>query len=217
MQAATAFAPRTHTNRRVFPRRQARFPAFVGLVDGEAKPAYGLDVGGGGLQLLTRDAIGRSRGDRVVVVATVANRRVELQAERRWNTRVATVEGVRYRTGLRLLAIADADWDFLMAAMTAEVQGLTAGAPLTAVQRDMLLSSTKQHNVAALLAAAGRLTFERGPRPAIDYAFERYLMRNGRACFALEVRSRRTSAGRTTVHTSRILVAIETDGVWLLA
>jgi hypothetical protein len=152
------------------------------------QPAYGLDFGGGGLQLLTREPLA---GDLM-----------------------GSPQGRRYRHGMRLKTMADSDWDFLMRLSIEGDAKIAPGKVLTPGLRDSLLSAEKQHRIAEVLAHAGRLTYQRGHKlPLIEYAFEGYTMRMGTRYHVLNVRSKVTGGSESTEFRTRVLSAIESEGV----
>ncbi len=157
------------SNRRIYPRRRVTFPATY-TVDGETtQPAYGLDFGGGGLQLLTREPL-TERGA-ILLTVMLDGRRLRFHAVRAWTGSLNSHDGPRYRHGMRLKTMADRDWDYLMQLLVKDTRN-SRGSVLTPTARDTLFSAEKQHQIAAALAEAGRLTYSWGQRlPLIEYAF----------------------------------------------
>jgi hypothetical protein len=201
-------------NRRVYPRRRVTFPATY-TVDGRTtQPAYGLDLGGGGLQLLTREPLAAAARGAVELTVLLNGRRVRLQATRAWSDSIGSPQGRRYRHGMRLKTMADGDWDFLMRLTVEGEAKIAPGKVLTPGLRDSLLSAEKQHRIAEALADAGRLTYQRGHKlPLIEYAFEGYTMRMGTRYHVLNVRSKVTGGSEATQFRTRVLSAIESEGV----
>jgi hypothetical protein len=201
-------------NRRVYPRRRVTFPATYTVEGRTAQPAYGLDFGGGGLQLLTREPLTAAARGAVELTVVLNGRRVRIQATRAWSDSISSPQGPRYRYGLRLKAIADGDWDFLMRLSVEDDAKIAPGKVLTSGLRDSLLSAEKQHRIAEALALAGRLTYQRGSKlPLIEYAFEGYTMRLGTRYHVLSVRSKVTGGSGVTEYRTRVLAAIESEGV----
>ncbi len=192
------------------------FPATY-TVDGRtAQPAYGLDFGGGGLQLLTREPLTAGRGA-VEVTVILSGRRVRIAAMRAWTDSIDSPQGRRFRHGLRLKTMADGDWDYLMRLSVEGDANISPGRVLTPGLRDSLLSVEKQHRIAEALAEEGRLTYHRGRKlPLIEYAFEGYTMRLGTRYYVLNVRSKVVDGSDVHEYRTRVLAAIETEGVRII-
>ena len=202
-------------NRRLYPRRRVTFPATFSLDGQTTLPAFGLDLGGGGLRLFTRDPITTRPEKPVSLTAVIDGRKLHFKAVRRWSAAFEAPAGTRYRHGLALRNIKDGDWEFLMN-LSLDASGLHRGV-LSAVELGQMLSPDKQRKVAEELAAAGRLTYQPGSRlPLIEYAFDGYAMRHGVACYRFTVRSRVTKSDGPQEHRTAVLVAIEGDVVKLL-
>jgi hypothetical protein len=190
------------------------FPATYTIEGRTAQPAYGLDFGGGGLQLLTREPLAAAARGAVELTVLLDGRQVRLQATRAWSDSIGSPEGPRYRHGMRLKTMADGDWDFLMRLLGEVDAKIAPGKVLTAGLRDSLLSAEKQHRIADAMSHAGRLTYQRGHKlPLIEYAFEGYTMRMGTRYHVLNVRSRVTGGSEATQFRTRVLSAIESEGV----
>jgi hypothetical protein len=204
------------SNRRIYPRRRVTFPATYTVDGHEARPAYGLDFGGGGLQLLTREPLGAAARGAVELTVMLNGRRVRIHAVRAWTDSLSSPQGRRYRHGMRLKTMADRDWDYLMQLLVEDTK-ISPGTVLTPGLRDSLLSAEKQHRIAEALAHAGRLTYQPGRRlPLIEYAFEGYTMRMGTRYYALNVRSRVSDGAVASEHHTHLLAGIETEGVRIL-
>lgn len=207
---------RSAPNRRHYVRRQRTFPATYSLDGHTAHPAYGLDVSGGGLRLLTREPLSVDGQKPLTLVAVLDGRQVHLEAFPRWSAPVVSAGGTRYRHGLRMAAIADADWDFLMR-IALDDAGISPGKPLTDEQRDLLLSSEKQQRIAESLAVAGRATYRRGQKlPPLGYAYESSTVRDGVRWYVLTVRSQTSETLLAREFRTRVLASIESDQVRVL-
>jgi hypothetical protein len=204
-------------NRRLYPRRRTTFPATYRSVGRNPLPAYGLDVGGGGVQLLTREPLPAQVPMRLTIDAMFDGRRLTVDAISCWSASTVEKDGRRYRHGLKLLTIKDADWEFLMALSAEAGNGRFATGLLTAGQLSAMLSPAKLHAVADALKGLERLTYAPGHRlPLIEYVFDGYSMRAGVPYYRFTVRSRVTVEHRTRECKSSVLVAIETDAVRVL-
>ena len=167
------------------------------------------------MRLFTRDPITTRPEKPVTLTAVIDGRKLHFKAVRRWSAAFEAPAGTRYRHGLALRNIKDADWDFLMN-LSLDGEGIHRGV-LSAVELGRMLSPDKQRRVAEELAAADRLTYQPGARlPLIEYAFDGYAMRSGVACYRFTVRSRVNRPDGPQEHRTPVLVAIEGDIVKLL-
>ena len=206
----------TEDNRRLYPRRRVTFPATFTLDGHTRHPAFGLDLSGGGVQLFTRDKIeGATKS--LSLVAVLSGRHVAMRTTRCWSSTIEAPSGKRYKHGLKLQRIDDADWEFLMnLTLEGDGQGLLGGV-LTPGQLGRMMSPQKQHWVAETLAAAGRLTYNAGNAlPLIEYTFDGYTMRQGVPYYRFSVRSKIQKADGPQECRSRVLVAIEGETVRLI-
>lgn len=205
-------------NRRLYPRRRLTFPATF-TVDGETTslPAFGLDLSGEGMRLFTRDPIPSGPRRALSLLAVVEGRKVEMRAHRRWSSAFQAPGGMRYRHGLELHGITDHDWEFLMNLTLEGGDGALRRAVLTALEVNRILGVAKQQKVVLALADAGRLAYDGGPRmPPLEYAFERYVMRQGTGCYKLAVRGAAPRHTGATKLAASVLVGIKTDLVKIL-
>jgi hypothetical protein len=212
----SASADRSAPDRRHYVRRQRTFPATYSLDGQTALPAYGLDVSGGGLRLLTKEPLAVDGRKPVALVAVLDGRQVHLEATARWSAPIASAGGTRYRHGLRLAQIADTDWDFLMR-LALDDAGFIPGKVLTDDQRDVLLALDKQQKIAEQLAIAGRATYRPGQKlPDMAFVYETCVARDGQRWYGLTVRSTTSETLLAREHRTRVLVAIESDQVRVL-
>lgn len=205
-------------NRRLYPRRRSTFPATF-TVDGTTSfPAFGLDVSGGGLRLLTKNQLPGDVKRSVSLLLMLEGRKVRLDCTRLWGETVPAPDGQRFRYGMKLKAIADGDWEYIMALTTSEAGvEVLEGAVLTGAQRDALLKAETQHRVAELLSQADRLDYNPGHRlPLIEYAFDGYAMRRGTPYYAFTVRSKKSRVHDQQEFHTKTLVGIEHPLVRLL-
>lgn len=205
-------------NRRLYPRKRSTFPATFTLDGSNSFPAFGLDLSGGGMRLLTKNQLPPNGAMKVSLLVMLDGRKVRLDCIRKWEETVAAPDGKRYRYGLKLKAIADGDWEYIMALTTSdETVEVHEGAVLTGAQRDALLPPETQHRVAEALAHAGKLEYSPGNKmPLIEYAFDGYAMKRGTPFYAFTVRSRANRPDGTQEYRTKTLVGIEAAIVRLL-
>ncbi|MFN2461551.1 MAG: PilZ domain-containing protein [Candidatus Velthaea sp.] len=98
-------------NRRKFPRKRKPYRATYS-VDGTAqRPAIGLDISGGGLCILTQEAVGR---DEFEVRATLDARTIRMRAKTVWHDKVTHQGRTVWRYGMRFTGIPADDWDAII-------------------------------------------------------------------------------------------------------
>lgn len=180
-------------------------------------PAVGLDIGGGGLCLLTQQPIPADIHELSVVVL-IDEKPVPVTGMVKWNDTIKYKEKDHFRYGLKLLKIADGDWDTMMNSLSVQLGlGTPAnGSVLTAKQRDQLIPARVQEQISDALVKRERLDPPRHDcLPLTEYKFEGYTMRKSVPMYKLSVRSKaRNLSGRDlNEFRTTILVLIEGNGV----
>ncbi len=182
-------------------------------LDGSVHPAFGMNIGGGGMCALTQTAL---RGRKIEFSADVAGKRLIFVAEIRWTRPVPGAAG-RVLTGMHFVSIGDRDWNALVAYVLEDPVGsdLGAGSLLTAQQRDSMLPAGKQRRLAQMLVERGRMVDPGAGRlPLIEYGFGGYVMRGGTAYYVLHVRSKGHGNGYELIDFRTTLeAAIEGEGI----
>jgi len=207
-------------NRRIYPRRRNTYPAAY-VDDGSAqKPAYGLDISGGGMCLLTKEPIPPAVLKNLELLVMIGDRKVRFTGAGCWAVPMKVRGTTHYRYGVRLKQIADRDWDYVMEHSLGGEGGpqLTPGTLLTESQRATILPLEKQHRIAESLAVKKKLDY-RGDKqlPLVEYTFNDYVMQRGTPFYRLTVRSKMTNPDRsTTEYRTAVLVAVEGSAVKVL-
>jgi hypothetical protein len=206
------------TTRRTYPRRKVTFPMSYAGPDGASRPAFGLNVGGGGVCMLAREAVAPLEGRRLELYATLGGARSTFEAVIRWQAPIVVRGETEYRLGIKIASIPDKEWDTLMAFSLAEGNdGIAAavGSILTTQQRDSMLPVEKQQRIAARLMEMHRLTNPGDGRlPLIEYIFSGYRMLNGVASYRLKIRSKTVDRdGSGSEYHTNLDAAIENAGI----
>ena len=215
LQAATKVA--STEDRRRYPRRAKPFQAVYWPTPEMRFPAVGLDIGGGGLCLLTQQPI-PAGGQELSIVVLVDERPVPVTGTLKWADTIKYKDKEHYRYGVKLTKISDADWDAMMNALSVQI-GLgtpASGSVLTAKQRDTLIPAKVQGEITEALVKRGRLDApQHDCLPLAEYKFEGYTMRKSVPFYKLTVRTKmRTASGRDlNEFRTTILVLIEGNGV----
>jgi hypothetical protein len=188
----------------------------------ERKPAIGLDISGGGLRILVKDAV-EHKGLDVPVVVLIADRPVQLSAKVLWVDKTQHQGADHYLYGLKLSKIADHEWDRIMEwtieeAAPVPASDLQVGSILSAVQRDSMIPVPRQTEVVKRLAEKGRVDAPGDGRlPLVEYKFDGYKMRMGIPYYKLSVRSKKTEKDHSfTEYRTSVLARIESEGVVVL-
>jgi hypothetical protein len=207
-------------NRRTYPRRRTTFPAtYIGEANTQ-KPAFGLDISGGGLCLLTQEQLPPSLMKHLSLLAVVGEKKVRFECSGAWGVPIMVRGQKHFRYGMKMKQIADHDWNHVMDhSLDGEGgPGLTMGSILTAHQRDTILPIDKQHHLAEALSVKQRLAIGKDGRlPLVEYTFTGYAMQRGVPYYKLAVRSKvATSDHHVKEFKTNVLVAIEGDGVKVL-
>lgn len=224
-KSASAPAPQTVTkvaaaeDRRRYPRRAKPFQAVYWPTADMRFPAVGLDIGGGGLCLLTQQPI-PPEAHEVSIVVLVDEKPVPVTGLVKWTDTIKYKEKDHFRYGLKLVKISDADWDGMMNALSvhAGLSSPTSGTVLTAKQRDELIPKAVQIQITDALVKRQRLDApHQDCLPLTEYKFEGYTMRKSVPFYRLTVRSKmRDLTGRNLDEfRTTILVLIEGNGVVL--
>ena len=200
--------------RRRYPRRSKPFQGVYYTEPGDHVPTVGLDISGGGICLLVQKPISDPT-QLLTLGVMVGDKPFSVVGRVLWSN-VYQVKGVdHYRYGIKLSTIADADWERLMHWILDGGAGTAPeGSHLTDAQRDELLASEVQSQIAEALVERERLDPPgAGRAPRIEYVFERYTMRLGTPYMAFRLHTRHSDLYKRTIeeHDTRILVGCE-DG-----
>lgn len=210
-------AAQAEKNRRSYPRLRKLLHAAYFNTDNAKFPAFVLNIGGGGLCMLTREQL-RPDAESIPVVTLIEDKPLQLAGVIRWRDTVPVKGKEHYLYGLKLQQISDRDWERLMNfSIAGGVGEVNIGAVLSATQRDTIITNEEQLMVSRLLVKRERLEPFEGERlPLIEYKFEGYAMKAGTPFYKLNVRSRAKRAGDMAEFHSDVLVGIDSTKVQLL-
>ena len=175
----------------------------------ERIPTVGLDAGGGGICILLQTPVKEAAAAELTIGAMIENQPLTMIGRVCWGDVVKVKGSDHYRYGLKLESIADEDWDRLMQWSVETNSEYREGEPLSEPQRDALLISQTQEEIARELLARERIDpFGENRLPPIEYHFRKYTMRQGVPYVWLLVRSRCSDRINHTVvdHMTNILV-----------
>jgi hypothetical protein len=98
-------------NRRKFPRKRKPYRAAYSLDGKSTRPAIGLDISGGGLCILTQEAVGLEEFE---IRAEIETRQIRMRAKTVWQDNVQHQGRKVWRYGMRFTGIPADDWDAIM-------------------------------------------------------------------------------------------------------
>jgi hypothetical protein len=204
-------------SRRNFPRLRKLLHAAYFNAENTKFPAFVLNIGGGGLCILTREPLTPDI-DSIPVVTLIEDEPLQLAGVIRWRDTVPVKGKEHYLYGLKLQQISDRDWERMMNfSIVGGVGDVKIGEILSATQRDMMITSEEQLLIARLLVDNERLQpFADERLPLIEYTFGGYAMSDGTPFYKLTIRSRDQRGGDTVEFHSDVLVGIESTKVQLL-
>ena len=204
-------------NRRSFPRLRKLLHAAYFNAENAKFPAFVLNIGGGGLCMLTREQL-HPDIESIPIVTLIEEQPLQLAGMIRWRDTVPVKGKEHYLYGLKLQQISDRDWERMMNFSIAGGAGeVTIGAVLSATQRDTIITNEEQLMIARLLVRHERLEPFEGERlPLIEYKFDGYVMKIGTPFYKLSVRSKAKKSGDMVEFHSDVIVGIDSTRVQLL-
>jgi len=204
-------------NHRNFPRLRKLLHAAYFDAKNTKFPAFVLNIGGGGLCILTREPLAPEI-DSIPVVTLIEDKPLQVAGMIRWRDTVPVKGKDHYLYGLKLQHISDRDWERMMnCSIVGGVGEVEIGAILSATQRDMMITGEEQLLIARLLVDHERLQPFAGERtPLVEYTFGGYAMRDGTPFYKLTIGSRNERGGDTVEFHSHVLVGIESTQVELV-
>jgi hypothetical protein len=144
-------------SRRNFPRLRKLLHAAYFNAENTKFPAFVLNIGGGGLCILTREPLTPDI-DSIPVVTLIEDEPLQLAGVIRWRDTVPVKGKEHYLYGLKLQQISDRDWERMMNfSIVGGVGDVKIGEILSATQRDMMITSEEQLLIARLLVDNERL------------------------------------------------------------
>lgn len=164
-------------NRRKYPRKRKPYRATVSVDGGlSQKAAIGLDISGGGLCVLTQEAVGR---DEFEVRATIETRVVRMRAKSVWQDTVTHQGKSVRRYGMRFTGISADDWDAVIryttdkeVAETNKAQEELVTVRLTPDDANRLIPVGLQHRLLEMLVERRRLApLQANVTPLVQYFY----------------------------------------------
>ena len=182
-------------NRRKFPRKRKPYRAAYSL-DGKAtRAAIGLDIGGGGLCILTQEPIGR---DEFEVRVVLDERNVRMRAKVVWHDNVQHQGRKVWRYGMRFTGIPADDWDAIIryttdrpVAEANKAQEELAAVRMTPDDTARLLPKELQTRLLQMLVDRRRLApLDERVTPLVQYFYSGIVRHNDRLVHRLVIQSK---------------------------
>jgi PilZ domain len=182
-------------NRRKFPRKRKPYRASYSLDGKTTRAAIGLDIGGGGLCILTQEPIGR---DEFEVRVVLDERNVRMRAKVVWHDNVQHQGRTVWRYGMRFTGISADDWDAIIRYTTdrpvAEVnkaQEELASVRMTPDDTARLLPKELQTRLLQMLVERRRLApLDERVTPLVQYFYSGIVRHNDRLVHRLVIQSK---------------------------
>ena len=182
-------------NRRKFPRKRKPYRASYSLDGKTTRAAIGLDIGGGGLCILTQEPIGR---DEFEVRVVLDERSVRMRAKVVWHDNVQHQGRKVWRYGMRFTGIPADDWDAIIryttdrpVAEANKAQEELAAVRMTPDDTARLLPKELQTRLLQMLVERRRLApLDERVTPLVQYFYSGIVRHNDRLVHRLVIQSK---------------------------
>lgn len=182
-------------NRRKFPRKRKPYRATYSVDGTSQRPAIGLDISGGGICILTQEAVGRDEFD---IRATLDTRSIRLRARTVWQDNVTHQGKTVWRYGMRFTGIPADDWDAIIRFTTDKpVADVNKGqeelvtVKMTADDTARLLPKDLQNKLLGLLVERRRLApLDPKIAPVVQYFYSGIARHNDKLMHRLTIQSK---------------------------
>jgi hypothetical protein len=183
-------------NRRRYPRKRKPYRATVSIDGGATqKPAIGLDLGGGGLCIITQEPAGK---DEFEVRATIESRVVRMRARAVWQDEVTHQGKSVWRYGMRFTGISADDWDAIVryadekpVTETNKTQEELTTIRMTPDDANRLLPTRLQQRLLQMLVERRRLAPLKGHHtPLVQYFYSGIVRHEGKLVHRLTIQSK---------------------------
>jgi hypothetical protein len=183
-------------NRRKYPRKRKPYRATVSVDGGlTQRAAIGLDIGGGGLCILTQEPVGREEFE---IRATIEQRVIRMRARAVWEDTVSHQGKSVWRYGMRFTGISADDWDAIVRyahdkAVTQEnkAQEELVTVRMTPDDASRLLPVVLQRKLLQNLVERRRLApLQENVTPLVQYFYSGLVQHNGGLHHRLTIQSK---------------------------
>jgi hypothetical protein len=198
-------------NRRKFPRKRKPYRAAYSLDGGfTTRPAIGLDISGGGLCILTQEAVGREEFE---VRAEIETRQIRVRAKAVWQDNVQHQGRKVWRYGMRFTGIPADDWDAIMRYTTDKPVGELnkaaeelAAVRMSADDTSRLLPKELQDRLLRMLVERRRLApLDNRTTPLVQYFYSGVVRHNDKLMHRLVIQSKIVGVERDELFETRFV------------
>jgi hypothetical protein len=198
-------------NRRKYPRKRKPYRATVSVDGGlTQRPAIGLDIGGGGLCVLTQEPVGRSEFE---VRAAVESRVIRMRARAVWQDTVAHQGKSVWRYGMRFTGISADDWDAIIRYASDKpvreenkAQEELVTVRMTPDDANRLLPGALQRRLLQMLVECRRLApLQESVTPLVQYFYSGPVRHNGGLYHRLTIQSKVVGSEGPAFYETRFL------------
>lgn len=196
-------------NRRKFPRKRKPYRAAYS-VGGPTRSAIGLDISGGGLCVLTQEAV---TPDEFEVLVEIQDRTLRMRVRKVWVDNVQHQGRKVWRYGLRFVGIPADDWDAIIRYTTDRpvAESNKAQEELTAVRMTpddtaRLLPRELQNRLLAMLVERRRLApLDSRVTPLVQYFYSGIVRHNDKLMHRLVIQSKVVTSERDEMFETRFV------------
>jgi PilZ domain len=197
-------------NRRKFPRKRKPYRAAYSLDGKTTRAAIGLDIGGGGLCILTQEPIGR---DEFEVRIVLDERNLRMRAKVVWHDNVQHQGRKVWRYGMRFTGIPADDWDAIIRYTTDrpvseanKAQEELAAVRMTPDDTARLLPKELQTRLLQMLVERRRLApLDERVTPLVQYFYSGIVRHNERLVHRLVIQSKVVGPERDELFETRFV------------
>ncbi len=197
-------------NRRKFPRKRKPFRAAYSLDGKSQRAAIGLDVGGGGVCLLTQEPVAREEFE---VRAELDGRQVRMRAKTVWTDNVQHQGRTVWRYGMRFVGLSADDWDAIIRYTTDKpvAESNKAQEELTAIKMTpddtaRLLPRELQVRLLRMLVERRRLApLDERVTPLVQYFYSGIVRHNDKLVHRLVIQSKLVGPERDELFETRFV------------
>ena len=197
-------------NRRKFPRKRKPYRAAYSLDGKTTHAAIGLDIGGGGLCILTQEPIKR---DEFEVRVVLDERNLRMRAKVVWHDNVQHQGRKVWRYGMRFTGIPADDWDAIIryttdrpVAEANKAQEELAAVRMTPDDTARLLPKELQTRLLQMLVERRRLApLDERVTPLVQYFYSGIVRHNDRLVHRLVIQSKVVGPERDELFETRFV------------
>jgi hypothetical protein len=208
-------------NRRKFPRKRKPYRATYSVDGSTSRPAIGLDISGGGLCILTQEAVGK---DEFEVRATVDARTVRLRAKTVWQDNVTHQGRTVWRYGMRFTGIPADDWDAIIryttdkpVAEANKAQDELVTVRMTPDDTARLLPNVLQKRLLRMLVDRRRLApLDERAIPLVQYFYSGIVRHNDKLMHRLTIQSKVVGPENDEIYETRFVFDESGENVLVL-